>query len=195
MTGYRYSNSMTFEDMTMKSKGFTLPELIVTMAIAGILLAVAVPTFQQTMRVNKLVGDTNRIVGLMNFTKSTAITRNTVVSICAGSNGVCNNNWNDGIIVFVDTNGNCVVDPAQRDTIVRVPEGLLKDHRVSGASCISFTALGVIFSQQSPQSQQQRQQLSQTISICNPNLTTENIRDIVIEFVGRYSVIHRTGNC
>ena len=53
--------------MTQQS-GFTLMELIITVAIAAIVLAIGVPSFQEMMRSNRLATQTNELVAAMNLT-------------------------------------------------------------------------------------------------------------------------------
>lgn len=62
--------------------GFTLIELMVTIALASILLAIAVPSFNSFVVSSRLVAQTNSIVAAINFTRSEAIKRNTSVSLC-----------------------------------------------------------------------------------------------------------------
>lgn len=62
--------------------GFTIVELMVTVAIAGILLAVAVPSFNQMTVNSRLTAQANDMVGALNLARSEAIKRNTRVSFC-----------------------------------------------------------------------------------------------------------------
>ena len=62
--------------------GFTVIELMVTLGIAGILLAVAVPSFTRMAVDSRLTTQTNDVVAALNLARSEAIKRNASVSFC-----------------------------------------------------------------------------------------------------------------
>ncbi len=86
-----------------RSRGFTLIELMVTVAIAAILLTIGVPSFTKLMTKNQLSGEIQTLQGTINFARSEAIKRGSRVSICKSNNqSTCSGNWSDGWIIFVD---------------------------------------------------------------------------------------------
>lgn len=90
-------------------RGFTLLELMFTVTILALLLGLAVPSFVQSVRNNRLIAQTNEFVGALNYTRSEALKRANPVTICASADGAtCSNatSWSTGWIVFVDTNAN-----------------------------------------------------------------------------------------
>ncbi|MFZ1829000.1 MAG: GspH/FimT family pseudopilin [Candidatus Competibacteraceae bacterium] len=96
--------------------GFTLTELIITVAIAAIVIAIGVPAFQDTMRSNRMVTHTNDFIGSLNLARSEAIKRGRRVALCKSTDGAaCTNadNWEKGWIVFVDVNNNAAVDAGE----------------------------------------------------------------------------------
>lgn len=72
-----------------RGRGFTLVELIVTLAVVGVLLAVAIPGFRQLIGSNRLTTGANEFVLAIVEARAEAIRRNTAVQICAaaGANG------------------------------------------------------------------------------------------------------------
>jgi type IV fimbrial biogenesis protein FimT len=62
--------------------GFTLIELMVTIAVASITLAFAVPAFTQMTVNSRLTTQANDVVAALNLARSEAIKRNTSVSFC-----------------------------------------------------------------------------------------------------------------
>jgi len=99
-----------------RQRGFTLIELIITMAIAAIVLTVGVPSFQAMMRNNRAATYTNEFMSALNLARSEAIKRGWRVVLCPGNQAGCNGNaWGNGWIVFVDADatgdGNFANDP------------------------------------------------------------------------------------
>ena len=97
-----------------RSAGFTLIELIVTIAIAAIVLVMGVPSFQDTIRNNRLATQANELISALNLARSEAIKRGVTVSICKSANGsTCGGSgWSNGWIVFVNRDND---SPAQVD--------------------------------------------------------------------------------
>jgi type IV fimbrial biogenesis protein FimT len=91
-----------------KYSGFTLIELVITLAVVGILLAVGVPSLKTFMQSNQLVASTNELISALHVARSEAIKLNTRVSICDSSDGMnCGGtgDWSNGWIVFIDADG------------------------------------------------------------------------------------------
>lgn len=112
-----------------KTMGFTLIELMFTLAIAAILLTLAAPSFKDTIKNTRLVTEVNNLASGLNFTRSEAIKRGLSVTLCnLDSGGDCSGNWQNGWSIFVDHNSNGQVDPNVNplldDTILRVGEGV-----------------------------------------------------------------------
>jgi type IV fimbrial biogenesis protein FimT len=93
------------------SSGFTLVELLVTIAVVGIVTVVAVPSVQNLINANRLAASAEDLSAALQLARSEANRRNTVVTICATSNGTtCANTraWNRWIILGRDTTaGRC----------------------------------------------------------------------------------------
>lgn len=87
------------------ANGFTLIELIITIAIAGILAGIGIPSFNQAIRNSRLTTSINRLVSAMQFARSEAIKRSKSVTVRK-----IGGTWSDGWTVFVDENGDGMQD-------------------------------------------------------------------------------------
>lgn len=88
------------------SKGFTLVELIVTVAVLAIILSIAVPNFSELIRANRAQTQANLLLNAFNLARSEAIKRGAAVRVSALSNG----DWHRGWRVWADSNGNGTFD-------------------------------------------------------------------------------------
>ena len=109
----------------VKAKGFSLVELMVTVAVLAIVSAIAIPNFTSMINSNRLVSQANELVGVVQGARSEAIRYNQRVYVCSSSNGTtCSGSgtWN-GWLVFLDRNRDAAPQSAeilQRGT-VRAP--------------------------------------------------------------------------
>ena len=92
-------------------RGFSLIELMVTIAVAAILLGIAAPSFQDLVIRNRLATNANQLVTALNLARSEAIKRGFPVTVCKSANpaalsSACSDSadvdWAQGWIVFVD---------------------------------------------------------------------------------------------
>lgn len=84
--------------------GFTMIELMVTIAIAAILLAIGVPSFNQVMVNARTSTLANDVTSAINLARSEAVRRAEAVSVCPSNNGTsCSGSWTDGWITIVDS--------------------------------------------------------------------------------------------
>jgi len=101
-------------DMT-RQNGFTILELMTTLAVAAILASVAVPGLQSITANSRQSGSVNELVSAIHLARNSAVTRNTRITVCASSNGqTCEAvDWNEGWIVFDDPDDDQTVDAAE----------------------------------------------------------------------------------
>ena len=119
-------------DTGARSAGFTLIELMLGIAVAAVLLAVAVPSFQNVTANNALRATTADLVTAINTARAQAVNlRQPVVLRHLGSS------WNDGWELFYDsarTEGDQSFHPAGKATVT------------SGVDEIQFLPSGIIAS-------------------------------------------------
>ncbi len=69
------------------SRGFTLIELVVTVAVAGILAAIAVPSMTAFINASRLSGATEELTAGLQLARTEAVRRNRPVTLCGGAAG------------------------------------------------------------------------------------------------------------
>lgn len=91
--------------------GFTLLELLFTLGILATLLGLALPGFKQLHRNTEMDIHARELAQLLQLARVAAITRNSLVTLCRSSAGdACAGQWQDGVLVFVDHDGDRRVD-------------------------------------------------------------------------------------
>jgi type IV fimbrial biogenesis protein FimT len=85
----------------MKTRGFTLIEVLVVLTISAILVAIALPSFIGSIKRSEIASAGNSLIGAMDLARSEAIRRNTVVVVCRSLNPqaaapTCNNAAGNG---------------------------------------------------------------------------------------------------
>ena len=100
----------------VRSRGLTLIELMIAVAIAAVLMALAAPSFQQAINGNRLAGAAGDVIGALQLARSEAIRANRRTVLCRSSDGsscdTTNAAW-PGWIVFVDDDGDGTRDAAE----------------------------------------------------------------------------------
>ena len=87
--------------------GFTLGEVLATVAVVGVSLSLVVPSLDSLTRSNQRASAINELVATLHVARSEAITRNAPVVVCPSEDGqTCARvAWETGWIRFVDSNG------------------------------------------------------------------------------------------
>jgi type IV fimbrial biogenesis protein FimT len=110
---------LRFETCRRRRGGFTLVELMVTLSVVSVLLALGIPAFSKLIANNRIATQTNEFVGALNLARSEAVRRSQGVSIRSKDGGI---EFATGWVIFNDPNltGNA---PAAAD-VLRQSSGL-----------------------------------------------------------------------
>src|SRR5215470_12089665 len=103
----------------IRASGFSVMELMVTLSIVAILVALATPSFRNFTSSNRVTTVNNDLVTALNLARSEAARRSTPVTVCASADGdTCgaNTDWASGWIVFQNP-GAAGVIASQQDVL------------------------------------------------------------------------------
>lgn len=173
--------------MVNLKNGFTLIELVVTLAVLAIAVGLAAPSFTQQIRNNSSVSLASEFQTALGFARSEAVKRASRISLCPSSDGascLTAEDWTKGWMVFVDG------APADSTAEVTVGEplkfwgGLNKNVKITAKkgntalSYIRFTGAGIL-ARSSAADKDER-----SFEISAPHCTGDSARKIVVGFSG-----------
>lgn len=149
--------------------GFTLYELIVTIAVAAMILSFGVPGFMNFIQNSRATTHTNDVVTALNLARSEATRRGGSITVCSSANGsTCSgsNDWSTGWVVR-----------AGADVLRVWPE------RSGGAGIVTGNVSQVIF-----QSRGSISGVAPEIDIALPDCSGDNGREVKVNAAGRIAV-------
>ena len=114
--------------MRQRIQGVTLYELLMTLALVGIVAATGLPAFERTLAKNRQTIEINALFHALHLARKESIMRRKVVSLCPSLDGeqcTASTDWSGGWIMF---------ENRDRDSPPRVDAGefVLQAHSASG---------------------------------------------------------------
>ncbi|MGB6055867.1 MAG: GspH/FimT family pseudopilin [Burkholderiaceae bacterium] len=129
--------------MKARRGGFTLIEMMITLVIAAILLAIGVPSFRTLIQNQRMTTTVNDFFAAVNLTRSAALERGMQVRLVPADDA--GSDWTQGWIVFVDEDDDKRPD-SNEPVIFRhgpVPDGMQISSNIGTAPLfIGFSATG-----------------------------------------------------
>lgn len=98
-------------------RGLTVIEMLVTLAVAAVLTAIALPAWSIVAERARITGTANGLLAQLYYARNEAVSRHASVSLCPSDDGVsCSGDptgWQAGYLVFVDDNNSRSREPGE----------------------------------------------------------------------------------
>ncbi len=130
----------------MRSRGFTIIEFAVTLAIVGILVSMALPNLMSMLANSQLRSTSSELHAALSTARAEALRSRTAVTFCARTGTACasasteSSSWADGWIVFIDRNSDGTVNSDEK--IVNEYGKLSAGVTLAGTNRIRFFSSG-----------------------------------------------------
>lgn len=176
---------------SVRNAGFTLIELMTTVTVSGVLLAIAIPAFTNFVATSRLADQTNELIGALNMGRSEAIRRNRNVTFCRAATNVSTTcigagNWRFWILT---TGGGAVLRRGSFDTqsgSIVVTSTLTSDQVVFGADGLARTGGNLV---------NVSDDNAHFFRICSTSLSSENARVLTLGVSSRITTTKETEEC
>ena len=167
--------------MSLKLMGFSLPELMLTVLVASIILSLGIPTLGDAVAKARLKGEVNALFHGFHLARKEAIRRRQLVSLCPSPDGLTcrpGRDWSTGWILFENTDRDA---PPVRDAA----EPLILAHSADPGLILSanrhgFNSRGI-----------RRRATNGTIVVCD-RAGRVPPRALVVSYTGRPRIAART---
>ena len=159
---------MTIKQKINENSGFTLLEIMITVAIIGILVSISLPSFNTTIKNNRITTKANDLLVALSSARQVAISRSLVTFVCHTAmadqvNPTCGaasadgdvSDWNTGLIVYsaaprtIVTGLRAYSATAPQDDLIQQASFNLTDNVVviddNAANFVGFTGNGLLF--------------------------------------------------
>lgn len=136
-----------------RPQGFTLLELMITLAVVAILAALATPSFTGVVNSNRLTSQANELVAGIQTARSEALRRNRRITLCRSTDGAtcaaAAGEWNAWLVAVPGTNPLEIIQRATLKAPLELtagvanvdfrPDGLARDAGTGGLLATTFT--------------------------------------------------------
>ncbi|RFF31098.1 GspH/FimT family pseudopilin [Wenzhouxiangella sediminis] len=120
-------------------RGFTILELLITIALLAILLSVAVPSFLSAIQNSRMTASANDLVTAFQLARSEALKRKRPISVCSSSDGAtCGGSWEQGWIVVIDDEDAAGEATVSEEEVLRVWGSLGGGATIAGDDAADF---------------------------------------------------------
>ena len=137
---YKLGSSSSFL-FSHHKRGFTLVEVIVSIAVMGIISAIALPSMSNFLVKMRVDNEISEIQRLLLTARNMAINTGKNTTVCPLSDGTCTSNWEDEISVFTNSS-----NTSDNDKYDSTTEDLVKTKTaIKSGDTLEYSQTSVIY--------------------------------------------------
>lgn len=176
------------------SRGITLIELLITLAVSSTLMSLAVPVYSDLTQNAQLTTQANLLLQNLVYSRSEALRRNMQVTMCKSASGIscstdATEHWDAGWLIFEDQDADGVLDNGEE--IIRIQTALADNLSLISGNTIShwvaYSFTGAVHGSGGSG--------KDSFSLCDSRSDTTKARTISINATGRARVSVGSTSC
>lgn len=173
--------------MKNRHSGFTTMELLTTVVLAGVVLAMGIPSYSRFVASSRVTEQTTELMGVLNLGRSEAIRRNQTLTFCRATSATAtacdgtNTNWQHWIL--------------RTGTGVVLRRGVLNTYGGNHLVNSTLTSESMDFGPDGLSRTGGALVNGQQFTVCSKKYDNENIRTLTLGASSRISTVRGSGTC